>query len=53
MVSFAKKGRTGYCNEISGNLTLTDYMIETFLSSVYLINYEFLCRAADTNALLD
>jgi len=23
------------------------------ISNVYLINYEFLCRAADTNALLD
>ena len=28
-------------------------MFDTFLSSVCLINYEFLCRAADTNALLD
>ena len=29
------------------------YMIDRFFSSVYLINYEFLCRVADTNALLD
>jgi len=28
-------------------------MIDTFLLTVYLINYQFLCRIADTNALLD
>ncbi len=29
------------------------YMTDTFIYPVYLINYKFFCRKADTNALLD